>query len=567
MSVLLEALKKAAEDKNKSIQSDHLEDSGSNEETQVDAGLVLKTLDSSDIPKDAPKIDLDENVGKNVDLEDQATDLQTSERQALPKLVLSSEDEAETVTKPLSIDDLDLQEEAQPFVSGEASELSEPMIISSVEPVSDKEQVNQSERALVDGNNKKEPSVSDNKSELDESYNWSLDNLPGYQSTEVDKTPDAPEPSPNKILTTNKRFIKTLKLMSVRQFIFGRSSNIAIYSLFSILVLSTVGFFSVYYFQQQTDALDQNMRKYNLVRTVLPTELESKTPVRNSPLDDQTAEALEDPALLTTSIQSTSSEKQPSEEAVAEVDVRDETQLPMVKTDSSKVKPLAKELQKKELPKSTTTNTSVADINKDGFVITRSSNTSNMQDAYSALYQNDLVLANQLFSEIIEAQPTNITGLNGYASVQASLGNNDIALDTYQKVLTLDSSNLHAFEAMVSLLGNRLDASEWVTEIKRILTVHPESSVLNYALGNLFARENDWKKAQSYYFDAYALENTNADYLVNLAVSLDHLGQYDLAEKYYTLALVHSGSQSISFNEEPIKQRVISIRQLIGSNN
>ena len=74
-------------------------------------------------------------------------------------------------------------------------------------------------------------------------------------------------------------------------------------------------------------------------------------------------------------------------------------------------------------------------------------------------------------------------------------------------------------------------------EIKHRIQQQPGSAHLQFALGSLFAGQARWAEARSAFDAALRLDAGNADYLFNLAVSLEHLGQYADARQYYEAAL------------------------------
>ena len=539
MSVLLEALKKAAEDKKQSSQKSQMDVADLKENSLVSHPLKLKNFEQ--------QVQLGSSESA-LDIQDEsaAKEGRVQKAFAYPIRLMSEQETLQSDTVSM---DRENEVDNKTRFSNKTSEKAS-------EKASKKTSLQDDDAA------KKELNRERKHSELEKSYYWSLNDLPGYKP--IDDLYDASISNsekntvPNTVLSSNKRFIKALKTMTLRQVIFGRSSNWAIYSLLSVLILSSVSFFSVYYFQLQVDALDKNMNQYHLARTDLPSEQASNLVFQSGSL-----EAIK----IQPDSKNTMSEK---------------VMAKAINTTPTSVKETVKELQNSALKANLGHITKPVSIpvkkdppqvdapqvsNSQTLVIRSSNQVSDMQMAYVSLYNNDLSSASALFNEIITKDPTNVSGLNGYASTQALLGNKEVALDAYQKVLAVDPNNLHAFEAMVSILGETLSGSEWIPEIKKVLKIYPNSSVLNYALGNLYATQSDWKTAQTYYFDAYSLDEQNADYLVNLAVSLDHLGQYQLAEKYYTFALVYAGSQTVSFDEAPIKQRLVSIRQFIGSNN
>ena len=61
----------------------------------------------------------------------------------------------------------------------------------------------------------------------------------------------------------------------------------------------------------------------------------------------------------------------------------------------------------------------------------------------------------------------------------------------------------------------------------------PDDTHLNFALGNVYAQQNKWKLAQQSYFNAWQHDNENADYIFNLAVSMDQLGKQKQAVDLY----------------------------------
>ena len=62
--------------------------------------------------------------------------------------------------------------------------------------------------------------------------------------------------------------------------------------------------------------------------------------------------------------------------------------------------------------------------------------------------------------------------------------------------------------------------------------------------------------AQQAYFNAYTHESGNADYVYNLAVSLDHLGQRRAAMDYYQKALSLADKRTTGFTSIQVQQRL-----------
>ena len=556
MSVLLEALKKAAEEKNKSSHQE-VEPSIPVMETGTGSTLTLKPVEEESFHSEPPE-------GGEPSIEE-------SEGSQNISIKLSTYEVDTDNKKAPSIDDLDLENQVsdqslEPVIDEVKMEPSN-LSAKSLESLPKETYTSKGGSMVAADEQQLKTSETLSNEVVEDSYEWSLGELPGYDGQPNDKTseasPNAKNDVPNPILTTNKRFRKKFELSRIRRFVFGRSSNLAIYALFSILAISIVGFFSVYYFQQEEVELEQTMRKYNLVRTVLPAGLIEKSVLQ----DEKTvSKDFTDTGEQQGTLENDLDKQSGSEEAQTFNDIV--TSNSLSKDDVLEVlKPVEKPQKPLKVAKTHQTDNDIIKVDsgssQGALIINQISNKSDIQQAYTALYNGDLETANKSFENILSVEPNNLMVLNGYAATQAQLGNDSIAIDNYKKVLNLDSNNLHAFEALLSILGENLEGAEWKQEVKRVLEIHSDSAVLNYALGNFYAQDSDWKKAQVYYFEAYALDDQNADYAVNLAISLDQLGQYSLSEQYYTLALVHA-SQASGFDQAQIKQRLLEIKQFMG---
>ena len=345
------------------------------------------------------------------------------------------------------------------------------------------------------------------------------------------------------VLTGYQLLLIRYRKQGLRRLLFGGSSSKVSYLLLSVFLLSLIGFLGVDYFQKQTSELDKSMRKYQLVRSVFADELGSEKAIYFN--EEVVAAASE-----ATHVSGHQDSKQ--EKSVFTMDSHPSSAIQDAVPAYSRVSALtgSKEL----LLSSQATG---------GLQVTKKRQNSNVMSAYRALYQGDLNRANREFIEVIGLEPSNIYALNGLASTQSKLGVDSQALITYQKVLAIDPSNLHAFEAVLTSYSNSLGVAEWKDRVKSVLEAHPKSVVLNSVLASFYARESDWLAAQKLYFKAHALDSQNASYSFNLAVSLDHLGQYRLAKQYYTLALEQASGQALNFDRSELKQRLRTIEQFI----
>ena len=99
-------------------------------------------------------------------------------------------------------------------------------------------------------------------------------------------------------------------------------------------------------------------------------------------------------------------------------------------------------------------------------------------------------------------------------------------------------------------------SSQDESKLKFMLQQQPSATHLNFALGNYYARKGRWPEAQAEYFKAWQGNSGNADYIYNLAVSLDQLGKANEALRFYKESLLHANKQNISFSISEVEKRI-----------
>jgi tetratricopeptide (TPR) repeat protein len=179
--------------------------------------------------------------------------------------------------------------------------------------------------------------------------------------------------------------------------------------------------------------------------------------------------------------------------------------------------------------------------------------------AYDALLADNLTDARRDYEQALRSDPKNTDALLGLATIAARQGQADKAADLYLRVLEADPKDLNAKAGLINLKGQS-DPALSESRLKTLLASQPDSAALNFALGNLHARQTRWSDAQQAYFRAYTAEPDNADYLFNLAVSLDHLHQKNLAIQYYQMALNAAGTRSAAFDRIQVKSRLLELQ-------
>ena len=177
-----------------------------------------------------------------------------------------------------------------------------------------------------------------------------------------------------------------------------------------------------------------------------------------------------------------------------------------------------------------------------------------VNQAYNAYQQGNLKLAQSMYQDALRLQKDNRDALLGLATIEARQNNSQEAFEYYKAVLSLNPDDAIALTGIQSLFKNR-DPVQDESAIKILLQKEGEQAYLYFALGNSFAKQQRWPDAQQAFFDALRMDSNNAQYAMNLAISLDHLSQHATALEYYRRALSLSSSAN-EFDVVTVQQRI-----------
>jgi hypothetical protein len=177
-----------------------------------------------------------------------------------------------------------------------------------------------------------------------------------------------------------------------------------------------------------------------------------------------------------------------------------------------------------------------------------------LQQAYQAFQNNDLSQAQQRYQHIIEHAPYNRDALLGLAAIAVAQKKNNEAMRYYLQLLQIDAQDDVAHSGVLSL-SDMGSGPEVETELTAFAQRYPASSAMNFFLGTFYANHQQWPKAQRYFFKAYSLDNQNAHYAYNLAVSLDQIKQIAAALQYYQQALLLAAHQPLQFSLDDVRKR------------
>lgn len=180
-----------------------------------------------------------------------------------------------------------------------------------------------------------------------------------------------------------------------------------------------------------------------------------------------------------------------------------------------------------------------------------------LQEAYDAYRRGDYETARQKYQAVLRQDARNHDALLGMAAIAQQQGQDSVAAEYYGRLLELDPRD-PAAQAGTSAMDKENSSSK-ESRLKQLLEQQPQSAALHFALGNLYAEQSRWAESQQAYFNAYSLQPDAAQYALNLAVSLDHLGQSKLAAQYYQRALQLDGA-NVSFDHAQAEQRLNALK-------
>jgi Flp pilus assembly protein TadD len=184
--------------------------------------------------------------------------------------------------------------------------------------------------------------------------------------------------------------------------------------------------------------------------------------------------------------------------------------------------------------------------------------------AYAAYVANRYTDAEAAYKEVLAEMPENRDALLGLGAIAMRNGDHELAYNHYLHLLDLNPSDSVALTALVNL-SVKNDPVKSESTIKFLLNKNPKAAYLYFTLGNIYSSQLRWAEAQQAYFNAYSLESGNPDYALNLAVSLDHIGQFKTALEYYNVALGLADLNMPGFNTTSVISRIQALSGIVNS--
>ena len=170
--------------------------------------------------------------------------------------------------------------------------------------------------------------------------------------------------------------------------------------------------------------------------------------------------------------------------------------------------------------------------------------------------------AKNIYNDTLLIEANNRDALLGLGAIAIIEKDNATARRNYLALLKQDPQDPIANAALASLPGDKTTLESDEIYLLTMLKKNPDAPELNFALGNNYAQQSKWKLAQQSYFKAWQADNENADYIYNLAVSMDQLNKRQQATKFYRDSLLKSRNKQVSFSPEAVEKRIVELSEL-----
>ncbi len=181
-----------------------------------------------------------------------------------------------------------------------------------------------------------------------------------------------------------------------------------------------------------------------------------------------------------------------------------------------------------------------------------------LEDAWLKYERNDFIEARSLYKKVLTIEKNNRDALLGLGAIALQEKADRKAQKYYLELLQINPDDPDAVAALTSMVQPELLKNS-EQKIKELLTKNGSSAPLYFTLGNIYAAQKRWEIAQSAYFNAWVNDKDNSVYTFNLAVSLDQLGKFSEAKKFYKKSLLLAKNTNPGFSKQAVLRRLKKI--------
>ncbi|MBL1141982.1 MAG: hypothetical protein D8M62_08080 [Proteobacteria bacterium] len=367
------------------------------------------------------------------------------------------------------------------------------------------------------------------------------------------------------------------------------------WGVFIVLAILAIGSFSIFYYFTITPVA-RNLPSPIIARGIESSGIETPiiTPVIEPPQKPEIInETIVEPVIEEHQVELAESttvlqakEVDDSQAAVVQSEVQAEQEVPVVETiepvEPNEVK-TNKLVSTGETATDDITETDHADIKEtspvaspevvtqiDASLINISKSKKMMQEnvminqAFKAYQDGHYDAAKSIYEDVLKSDHDNRDAHLGLGAIAINQQDRKSAYSHYVHLLELNPLDTLAMSSLIGL-SNNADPVKDESAIKLLIQRDDSVPYLYFLLGNVYAKQKRWVNAQQAFFDAYRLDTTNPDYVLNLAISLDQMGQAETALDYYKSAIELSQNSTVGFDPVPVNNRILALSKLIKS--
>lgn len=190
----------------------------------------------------------------------------------------------------------------------------------------------------------------------------------------------------------------------------------------------------------------------------------------------------------------------------------------------------------------------------------------NLTQAYAAFQRGENKTALSAYQTVLQQEPRNRDALLGLAAIAVRQQRYPQATRYYQDVLKYYPQDPVAQTNLLSI-SKQLGGEDREIQLQNLARTAQQPAYIYFQLGVVYAQQNRWNDAQQAFFEASRIDSQNADYSYNLAVSLEHLHQPQVAITYYQRAVQLQQKQGKFHSFEPnvVQRRIAALRATTGS--
>lgn len=145
--------------------------------------------------------------------------------------------------------------------------------------------------------------------------------------------------------------------------------------------------------------------------------------------------------------------------------------------------------------------------------------------------------AYRLLKILNQRAPNNIKYLTNQAVILLSIGFYDEAVDTYEKILTIDPNMLSTIVSLADLYQSKGEHALAIKHYKNALGLEPDNIIVLFNLANALVSAKSYNEAVQLYERVATINPTLSSAYINLAVCMNSMGDPIKAVKYLEKAI------------------------------